>query len=274
MTAPVAEKELAMTSTTATHNADLPGAIRSEWVKFRGLTSNVALTAFAFALILANAILMPVAYVFRDRGSSQADYDAYPGMIIDKTGYIGLVLAIVAALLVTNEYRSGQIKTTLLSLPRRTPALIAKAAVIAGVSFIVGALSAGIGFALAPALLAGGGYSYDFGIADALRLIVGSGLYLATLSMIGIALGVLIRNVVASVLAVIALLVLVPIVPQIFSEYGAEITRFFPIQAGSLLLAQPAADGPLGPWTGYLILLAWSIVLLAFAAVALKRRDA
>lgn len=263
-----------MTSDISTRPADLRGAFRSEWVKFYGLTSNRVLAVFVFALILANAILMPVAYVFRDRGSPQADYDAYPGMIIDKTGYIGLALAILAALLVTNEYRSGQIKTTLLSLPRRTPVLIAKAAVIASVSFIIGALSAGIGFALAPALLASGGYRYEFGIGDGLRLIIGSGLYLATLSLIGIALGVLIRNVVASVLAVIAVLILAPIVPQIFSEYGGEITRFFPIQAGSLLLAQPAVVGPLAPWAGYLILLAWSLLLLAIAAVALNRRDA
>lgn len=262
-----------MTSLTHSHRVDLAGATRSEWIKFHGLRSNLVLAGFTFALIVANALLMPWAYVFRDRSSVQADYAPYPEMIIDKTGYIGLLLAILAALLITNEYRSGQIKMTLLSVPKRIPALAAKALVIAGVSFLIGVASAGIGLAIAPAILAGGGYSYELGLSDALRLILGSGLYLATLSIIGIALGAIIRNVVASVLSTIALLVILPIIPQIFSEYGGEAKRFFPIEAGSLLLGQSTTDS-LGPWIGYLILAIWALGLLALAAVLFKRRDA
>lgn len=262
-----------MTSLTSRHRVDLAGATRSEWIKFHGLRSNLILAGFTFALIVANAILMPIAYAFRDRSSAQANYDPYAEMIIDKTGYIGLLLALLAALLITNEYRSGQIKTTLLSVPKRTPALAAKALVIASVSFLIGAASAGIGFAVAPGILAGGGYSYELGFSEALRLILGSGLYLATLSIIGIALGAIIRNVVASVLSTIGLLVIVPIIPQIFSEYGGDIKRFFPIEAGSLLLGQNTTDS-LGPWIGYLVLAIWALGLLALAAALFKRRDA
>lgn len=249
------------------------GTVRSEWIKFRGLISNLLLAGFTFVLIVANAVLMPLAYVYRDRGSPQADYDAYPEMIIDKTGYLGILLVILGALVVANEYRSGQIKTTLLAVPRRTPVLAAKALVVAAISFVVGAASAGIGFAAAPALLAIGGYGYDLSMPDALRLIVGSGLYLATLSVIGIALGVLIRNVVASVLSVLVLLLILPVVPQIFTASGAEVTKFFPIQAGSLLLAQ-TDPGTLGPWLGYLVLVVWALVLGIAAAIVLHRRDA
>jgi ABC-2 type transport system permease protein len=252
---------------------DLLGAIHSEWIKFRGLTSNMALAGFALLLLTANGVAMPFAYVFRDRGSPQADYDAYAEMIVDKTGYVGIVLAVLAVLLVTNEYRSGQISTTLLSIPSRIPALTSKATIIASVSFVIGVISSLIGFAVAPAILAGGGYGYQLEVPDALRLILGSGLYLATLSIIGIAIGSLIRNVVASVLTTIVLLIVVPVIPQMFWEYGSEITRFFPIQAGSLLLAPPGTD-PMGPWGGYLVLAAWTITLFAAAAIALKRRDA
>ena len=83
----------------------------------------------------------------------------------------------------------------------------------------------------------------------------------------------LIRNVVASVLSVLALLLVVPIIPQMVSADGAEVTKFFPIQAGSLLLA-PTGSGALGPWSGYLILLAWALVLAIAAAIVLRRRDA
>ncbi|XUK62392.1 ABC transporter permease [Plantibacter sp. RU18] len=257
----------------AGRNVDLVGTIRSEWIKFIGLASNTAIAGFTLLLLIANGVAMPWAYVFRDRGSPQADYDAYAEMIVDKTGYVGVVLAILAALLVTNEYRSGQIRTTILSVPKRTPALASKATIIAAVSFVIGVVSSSIGFAIAPAILAGGDYSFSLEIADAIRLILGSGLYLATMSIIGIAIGSLIRNVVASVLTTIVFLIIVPVIPQMFSEYGTEITRFFPIQAGSLLLAPHGTD-PMGPWIGYLILLGWTVILFTAAAIALKRRDA
>ena len=254
-------------------NVSLGGTIASEWIKFRGLASNHVLAGLTLLLLIANGIAMPWAYVFRDRSSPKADYDAYPEMIVDKTVYVGIILAVLAVLMITNEYRSGQISTTLLSVPRRTSVLVAKAAIIAGISFVIGAVSSAIGFAVAPAILAGGGYSYALETPDLVRLVLGSGLYLAAISIIGIALGTIIRNVVAAVLATIVFLLIVPVIPQMFSEYGTEITRFLPIQAGSLLLA-PAGTDPMGPLIGYSVLLIWTLALFVVAAITLKRRDA
>lgn len=255
------------------HRVSLGNAIASEWIKFRGLTSNYVLAGFTLLILIANGVAMPWAYVFRDRSSPKADYDAFPEMIVDKTGYVGVVLAVLAVLVITNEYRSGQISTTLLSVPRRTTVLVAKSAVVISVGFVIGVVSSLIGFALAPMILAGGGYSYVLEPPDFARLVLGSGLYLATISVIGIALGTIIRNVVAGVLATIVFLVIVPVIPQMFSEHGTEITRFFPIQAGSLLLAQHGTD-PMGPWIGYLVLFAWTVVLFTVAVITLRRRDA
>ncbi|MDQ0727592.1 ABC transporter permease [Microbacterium sp. W4I20] len=257
----------------AVHDVGLGGAIVAEWIKFRGLASNHALAGFTLFLLLANGVAMPWAYVFRDRSSPRADYDAYPEMIVDKTGYVGIILAVLAVLMVTNEYRSGQISTTLLSVPRRTSVLVAKAAIIAGIAFVIGIASSAIGFAVAPTILAGGGYGYILETPVLLRLVVGAGLYLAAISVIGVALGAIIRNVVAAVLATIVFLLIVPVIPEMFSEYGTEITRFFPIQAGSLLLA-PAGTDPMGPWVGYAVLLIWTLALFVVAVITLKRRDA
>lgn len=264
---------LSGTTTATARNVDILGTLHSEWIKFRGLKSNFALVGFTLFLLIANGVAMPWAYVFRDRGSPQSDYNAYAEMVVDKTGYVGVILAVLAALLMTNEYRSGQIKSTLLSVPKRVPVLASKATIMALVSFVIGVVSSGIGLAIAPAILASGGYGYQLETADAIRLILGSGLYLATLSIIGIAIGALIRNVVASVLTTIVFLTIVPVIPQMFSEYGAEITRFFPIQSGSLLLA-PLGTDPMGPWVGYLVLFVWAAVLISAATITLRRRDA
>ncbi len=259
--------------TIAPPSGGLPGAVHSEWIKFRGLLSNQVLAGLTFVLIVANAVLMPWAYVLRDRGSEKADYDAYPEMIIDKTAYLGLLLAILAALLITNEYRSGQIKTTLLATPKRTPMLLAKGIIVSLLSFLIGVVSAGIGYALAPWILASGNYSYSLPATEAVRLILGSGLYLAVLSILGLAVGALIRSVVASVLAVLCLALILPYVPQIFSAAGASMTDYFPLQAGSRLLGVRAA-GDLDPWLGFAILVGWTFIAALAANFSLRRRDA
>lgn len=259
--------------TTEIRPVSFTGTVRSEWIKFRGLTSNLLISGFTFLLLAANGAAMPLAYVFRDRSSAKADFDPFPAMLLDKTGYVGILLAILAALLVANEYRSGQIKTTLLAVPHRTPVLLAKAAVIAAVSFVIGITSALISFAVAPSILASGGYAYDLPVQELVRLVIGNGLYLATLSVIGVALGTIIRNVVASVLSVLALLLIVPIIPQMFSAAGAAITKLFPIQAGSLVVA-PIDPESMGPWVGYLVLAGWAMVSLIAAVIVLRRRDA
>ncbi len=253
--------------------AGFTGAVNSEWIKFCGLISNKVLAGVTFVLIVANAVLMPWAYVLRDRGSVQSDYDPYPEMVIDKTAYIGLILAILATLVITNEYRSGQIKTTLLATPTRTPVLAAKAVIVAGIGFVIGVVSAGIGYALAPVILARGGYSYILTTSDAVRLVLGSGLYLAVLPILGLAVGVLVRSVVGSVLVVLALMLIVPYVPQIFSAAGAIITQYFPLQAGSRLLTV-IEPGSLDPWAGFGILLFWTLIVVVMAGIAYHRRDA
>lgn len=257
---------------TSISPASFTGAIHSEWIKFRGLPSNTVIIVLTFILILANAMLMPWAYIYRDRSSPQADYAPYPEMIIDKTAYLGVLLAIWAALIITNEYRSRQIQTTVLSLPQRSPMLLAKVTLVTVIGFLAGVGSAGIGYAIAPYILAAGGYAFELTAADAVRLILGSGLYLAVFPLIGLALGTLIRHVVSAILSVLALTLLLPFSPQLVSSAGAEVSRYFPIQAGGQLLA-PVSSGELDPWVGFIVLVAWSAVCTISALIVLKRRD-
>ncbi len=261
-----------LTPYPAAVGVSLPTVTRSEWIKFRGLASNLVLAGLTFVLLVANSLLMAWAYVLRDRSSPKADYDVYPELMLDKTPYLAILLAILAALVVTNEYRSGQVTWTFLAAPRRVPVLAAKALLVALVSLVVGTVSAAIGLLAAPPILATGGYGYDLPPSEALRLVLGSGLYLAGISVVGIAVGVFVRSMVASVLTVLVVLVLAPVVPQLVSPEGARLSALFPVQAGSRLVAAPD-PAALGPWTGFLVLLAWVAVLLGAAAIVLTRRD-
>lgn len=86
---------------------------------------------------------------------------ADPGRGIERTlvgAFVGLiVLAVVATLFITGEYRRGLIHSTFAASPRRGRVLAAKALVIAAVTFIAGLAGAGIALPLGEHLLRAGG---------------------------------------------------------------------------------------------------------------------
>ena len=107
------------------------------------------------------------------------------------------VLMILSALTVTNEYRSGLIRTTFMAVPNRTLVLAAKATVAAAFSSFYAAVMAAASIVVAHSHLEW-------------RLVGGIALYAALAAVVGVAVGALLR---ASAGAV-AVLLLWPLVAE------------------------------------------------------------
>ena len=145
-----------------------------------------------------------------------------------------LAIVVVAALFVTAEYRRGLIRLTLAATPSRGRVLAAKAVVVAVAGFIVGLLGAGIAVLAGEAITRARGY-YAFpvsGMAEA-RVIVGTAILCAFVSVLAVAIGTIVRRSAATVAAVIVVIVL----PYFFAEASV-----LPLSAGDWLLrVMPAA---------------------------------
>ncbi|MER6926369.1 ABC transporter permease, partial [Streptomyces spiralis] len=106
--------------------------------------------------------------------------------------------------------------------------------------------------------------------------VVGCGLYLALLGLFALAVGAIIRHTAASITVVIGfVLVITPMAGLLPGSVGEHVHAWLPTQAGFMITQQHSRAGDvLGPWQGLGVLALWTAVLLAVAAVQLRRRDA
>ena len=257
-----------------------PGILRSEWIKTWSLRSTVWSLAIAIVLMTGTTALVawgastdPVA------GELSAAELVGPGAY-----FAQLVLAVLGVLTITGEYSTGQIRSTIASVPRRTPALVAKAivlAVVAALTTLVGVVTGTLaGMPFHDTL----GVTLDLSDGETLRMLGGLPLYLAGIALLGFAIGALVRSSPGALGIVLGLLLVVEqVVAAIPLAFFDRLEPFLPSNAGSrLITSQESLDAlnaasigaDLGAWQGYGVLLAWVAVLTVLAAVLLRRRDA
>ena len=259
--------------------------LRSEWIKLWTLRSTFWTIGLTITVLVLLAWAMAASYnSFGDQigggeaGSAGLVYNVLaPGQIFGS-----LVLVVLAALVVTGEYGTGQVRSTFAAVPRRLPVLWAKGAVVAVVAFLTAAVGTGLSLLLAGAIAPG--LQPDWSDPEMVRVVVGTPLYIATVALLGFALGALLRNTAATIATVIGFVLVVESVLNLIAWKPLEYVRpFLPSSAGARVatpqellemtngLAPTAVD--LSPWAGYGVLVAWVAVLVVAAAVRLRTRD-
>jgi ABC-type transport system involved in multi-copper enzyme maturation permease subunit len=218
---------------------------------------------------------------------------ADPGRGIERTligAFVGLiVLAVVATLFITGEYRRGLIRSTFAASPRRGRVLAAKAVVIGAVVFVAGLVGAGIALPLGEhRLRANGNPIYPASTGTELRAIIGTAALLAVASVLALALGTILRRSAPAVTAVILLIVLpyilavASVLPAGPAEWLLRVTpaAAFAVQQTLIRYPQVTAaytpvDGyfPLSAWAGLAVLCGYTLCALALAGYLLRRRD-
>jgi ABC-type transport system involved in multi-copper enzyme maturation permease subunit len=204
--------------------------------------------------------------------------------------FVGLiVLAVVATLFITGEYRRGLIRTTFAASPRRGRVLAAKAVVVGGVVFAAGLIGAAIALPLGEhRLRANGNPIYPAGTGTELRAIVGTAALLAVASVLALALGTILRRSAPAVTAIILLIVLpyilaiASVLPAGPADWLLRVTPAAAFAVQQTLIryhqvnaAYLPADGyfPLSPWAGLAVLCGYTLCALALAGYLVRRRD-
>ena len=124
----------------------------------------------------------------------------------------------------------------------------------------------------------------DFGDPQPRRILFGGVLYLVTIALFAFAIGALLRISAGALAAVLGLLLVVEnVFRAIPADFFRNVSPFLPGTAGHQIIATRASidqarlmsSAPvLDPWVGYGVMVAWVAVLLAVAAVLMRRRDA
>jgi ABC-2 type transport system permease protein len=244
-------------------------ALHAEWTKIRTIASPLWLL---LGTVAATVVLSAVVTSVMTCGSA--------GCAGDTTKLV----AILAAGVVSSEYRSGMICTTLAAMPHRGTVLAAKAIILTGAVAAAGTVAV-LGSLLAGRLiLPGHGFTAARGypalsLADAptLRAAIGSVLYLALIALLSLGIATVLRDSAASIGMTLGLLYLFPIIAEAVGNphWQRLLQQIGPMSAGLNIQATTDLGSlPISPWAGLGVLAAWAAAALLAGGLLLRMRDA
>ncbi|MFD7526809.1 ABC transporter permease subunit [Streptomyces sp. NPDC059849] len=259
------------TSPIPVRAATLGDAIASEWTKIRSVRSTMWTLGVMIVLLLGIGLLAAVAI-----NSSDGELGSTPVLSL---GFFGVLLGSICVITlgvmtIASEYGTGMIRTTLTACPSRARVLSAKAIVFFLITFVITTLMTALVGVLQTALIDSAAPSGD----EWLRATVGVGLYTASLGLLSLAVGALIRHSAGAITIMIGV-VLLPLVLAMFmfadSLNDLRMALFeysIPNQLSAFYSTSVAESGPSG-WDPLWIMLGVAAVALLGAYAALDRRD-
>jgi uncharacterized integral membrane protein len=263
----------AVTHRVASRPVTFARVVKSEWVKFRSLRSNWAVLGGAVAGMVLIALL--IAYNTRHITPNIQANDLAASSPL-QGWYLGMYLiGALGVLVVTGEYGSGMIRSTLTAVPRRLPVLLAKLVVFVVVTAIAMIAASFVAFLAAEAFIAHYRHGFSLGDPGVVRVVIGTGVFLTLLGMFGSGLGWIIRSTPGALVTYFALLVALPVVFATFlGGWGKTVAEYFPFYAGSSFVQTFRDPNSLAPWPGLFVVMLWVVATLTIGAVVLRRRDA
>ena len=267
--------------------AELRAVLGSEATKLRSVRSTMWTLLVALIATVGLGSLFSLA-----RASRWSQFGIHAKQTFDATQFsmrgiflAQLAMGVLGVLVISSEYSTGMIRTTLAAVPQRRILLAAKVVVFAVVAFAVALVGCFGAFFAGQAILAGKTYVTVTGAtghagvsishSGALRAVVGGAVYLTVIGLLGLALGVLLRRTAGAIATLVGLVLVLPLlVTALPSPWSTDVTKYLPFDAGLALFSVRHTSDHLQPGAALAVLVAYVVVALGAASVALVRRDA
>jgi ABC-2 type transport system permease protein len=255
-----------------------PRVVRSEWTKLISLRSTRYSLLAAVVTMVLLAVAIALAHMGRWNSMSIIERLRYDSIDNAVGGYhlAQLAVGVLGVMVITGEYSTGMIRSSLMAVPRRLPVLWAKAGVFATVTFVLMLISSFVAFFAVQAIATRHHVQHSIGDPHALRAVIGVALFLTVLGLLSVGLGALVRNTAGGIAAFVFLLFVLPGINAILpASMSDAISPHLPLNAGTTVATSTFDDGHhLGTWTGFAVFCAYAALALAAGAVSLTRRDA
>ncbi|MCD7439321.1 ABC transporter permease [Streptomyces lincolnensis] len=250
--------------------------VRSEWTKIRSVASTVWTLSLAVVVTIGLGMLISAlsknefdSMSRNDRLSFDPTFISFAGMSLGQ-----LAMIVFGVLVVSNEYSTGMIRTSLAAVPQRGSFLAGKIGVATALSLVVGLATSFVAFFLGQAML--GEHKAAIGDPGVLRAVIGGGLYMTLIAMFSMGVAAMLRS------PMLSLGILMPfffLISNILGNVDAtkKIGQYLPDQAGSKIMQVVTPiddDTPYGPWGGLGIMALWVAAALIGGYILLKKRDA
>ena len=253
-------------------------SVRAEWIKLWTLRSTWITSFIAIALTVLFGAGLAAAV-----GQSEQYQDTAKDSITAGLNFGQIVVAVLGALIITGEYSSGQIRSSLAAVPKRGRLLLSKAVVLAVVSFILGSVSVFLSWAISKPFL--GEHAGSLTDAHYAGYIWGSGLAYAVIALTTLGIGFLLRSTAGAITVIVSLLFVVAVPLQLAASKWEWINKVIGCLPSTVseAVSDPfqrttewGAQGVqfLSHGQAVAVFAAWALVPLIIAWFVFSRRDA
>jgi ABC-2 type transport system permease protein len=250
----------------------------SEWIKLvsvRGTRISLFLSV-ALAVVVSGLVAWGVGSSYdgwkpEDKATFEPIGTSLVGTIIT-----AIFLIVIGVKIVTNEYGSGMMRLTMTATPRRGRLLLAKFALVAVLTLVVGVVANVLTFLVGQAVLSG----YDVPTAglfdsDSVRSVFAGGAINVLLPLMGAALGVMLRSTAGAITTVLGLIFVPGIFGALLPDWWQEnVLVALPVAASDAVTIAHLDEGDyVAPGLGVVLVVAWIAAFAAAAQTVLVRRD-
>ena len=260
--------------------AGFGGTLRSEFTKIRSVRSTYWTLLVLLAVSIGIGAAISAAAAANWSHTSATDRATFDPTQASVAGlfYLGqLVIVVLGTMVLTAEYSTGMIRTSLTAMPRRIVVYSAKIVVFACAALVVTFAAAFTAFFLGQSLLASTHDTATLSQPNVLRAVIGSALYVTVCGLFAFAAGAILRHTAAAITTVIGLLFVIPIIAHLLpSSWYQDLERWLPDAAGrALSVTVGQQDAHLfSPWGQFSVFAAYTVILLIVGAVLFRNRDA
>ena len=300
----------------AVGQAGLRGAIASEFTKLRSVRSTYWTLGALFVVSVGLGVLIcagTAANLVNNPGN-KAGFDATQNSLGAFFELGQLIIAVIGAMVITSEYSTGMVRTSLTAQPRRGVVYAAKAISFTTVTLVISLVTAFVAFFVGQTVYSGKGVAASlfhtvtipasanvnctgggpgagpgncvatFSGTDVitastvLTAIIGTALFVTIVALISFGVGSIVRHTAGAIAIVIALMFIVPILEHTLPDnWHNDIMRFLPDAANQVVSLTIASDGPGHLWSAWPqlgVTALWAVVLVGIGAYLFRKRDA
>jgi ABC-2 type transport system permease protein len=252
------------------------GVFRSEWTKLYSLRSTRWALLATAVMTIGFGLIASAVTVSRWGSLSAADKASFDPLNTSLLGVRFGVLAIgvLGVLLITGEYTTGMIRSTMTAVPKRLPVLWGKTGVYAVVALAIAIPAAFIAFFAGQAILSGQNLQIAFSHAGVPGAVLGAAGYLTLVGLFAMGLGAVMRNTAAGIATFAGIMfVIPPLISILPSSVANSIDPYLPSNAGQAMMQIGHHANTLSPGAGVAVFAGYVVVVIVAAAVLLVRRD-
>ena len=260
----------------AKRRSGLRGTVRSEFTKIRSVRS----TWITLAAFLVGGLVIAIAAAADNRANAgRASFDP-TAISLGGTAYLGeLIIVVVGALVITSEYGTRMIGTSLAAMPRRGVLYAAKAIAVSCVTLVVALVTSFASFFAGQAFLASTHVGASITSPGALRAVLLTAVFVTCCALLAFGLGAVIRYTAGVMSGVFGLVFVIPLVSNVLpASAQSDVMRWLPGNSAALYqitAAKPGANAELfGPYGQLAVFAGYAAIAVAAGALLFRRRNA